>query len=285
MDLKQVLITGSSGCLGTALMRLLPEQGMEGRSYDLSNGDDIFDADNLYQALQPVDACIHLAAQADLEKAKQDTTDTFRINVEGTVSVAETCARTNTKLLFCSSVCVYGNNKHSRQTEGSPTAPAETYSKTKTEAEQRLSAIEQLDYRIIRPSVFYGRGMRASLATQKFIDACLEGRTIQVHGDGKHTRCYTHVNDVASAFALVLEKWPREVVFNVASDEVISVLELIDIVGYVTGTQPKFEHVADRHGQIYQSNIGCGRLKSYGWQPGYPSVKAGLLDYLKKDGN
>lgn len=280
--MKHLLITGSNGCLGSALMRLLPEWGMEGHPYDLTDGDDIFDIDNLRQALQSVDACIHLAAQADLEKAEQDVAGTFHLNAEGAVSVAKTCAKTNTRFLFCSSICVYGNSKHSKQTEDSPINPTETYAESKTQAEQRLRAVEGLDYRVIRPSVFYGPGMRPALATQKFIDACLAGITIQVHGDGKHTRCYTHVDDVASAFAVVAKEWPRETVFNAASDEMVSVLELIDIIARITNTQPALEYVVDRCGQIYQSHIDCSRLKNYGWKVRYPSVEAGLLACLKR---
>lgn len=281
MDLKQVLIIGSSGCLGAALMRLLPEWGMEGHAYDLRDGNNLFDTANLQQALQPVEVCIHLAAQADMAKAGQDISGTFRLNVEGTASVAKACVKANTKFLFCSSIGVYGNSKHSQQTEDSPISPTETYAESKAQAEQHLREIAGLDYRIIRPSVFYGPGTRPGLATQKFIDACLAGNTIQVHGDGRQTRCYTHVDDVASAFAVVIKEWPQEIVFNVASDTTVSVLELIDIIGRITNTQPKFEHVADRAGQIHQSCIDCSRLKSYGWEARHPSLEAGLLACLK----
>lgn len=280
MDVKNVLVTGARGFLGTALVRVLAECGINSRSYDISDGQDILDPDGLRWAMRGMAGCVHLAAQADLEAAEKAPEEAFRLNVDGALRVAEVCAEVGAKYLFASSVCPYGNNGHDVQTEESPLCPTEIYAETKAVAERALKEVAGLDYRIIRPAVYYGPGMRPALAVHRFMTACLSGNAIQVHGDGKQTRCYVHVDDVAGAFATVLQKWPDELVFNVASDEVVSVLELIEIVSRVTGTQPAIQHVADRFGQIYHSHIDCTLLKNHGWRARYPSLEAGLLTCL-----
>ncbi|MGR3914742.1 MAG: NAD(P)-dependent oxidoreductase [Gammaproteobacteria bacterium] len=273
--MMRVLVTGSGGMLGGVLMRTLRRRGMQAAGYDLRNGRDILNARSLAQALRGMDLCVHAAAVADLYAAAGDPAACRRINVQGTRVTAEQCAKQNVKLLFTSTACAYGNNGRSRQFEDSPLRPGGTYSETKVQAEKSLAAIAGLDYRIIRPATFYGPGMRAALATQTFIDDCRAGRAMQIHGDGKQTRNFTHVADIAAAFASVAEQWPREKIFNAASDEETSVLELAILIARLTNTAPRIEHTPQRFEQIHGSSLDCTRLKNYGWRPAY-ALESGL---------
>ena len=279
--MKKILVTGSSGLLGRSLVRFLCQHGVQTVPYDLSHGKDIRDRNSFRQSLQGVDLCIHLAAVADMYVAAQDRDFCFEINLGATRMIAEECAKQDVRLLFISTVCVYGNNGCKRQVEMSPLCPHDNYTESKVAAEVLLPEVENLDYRIMRPSTFYGSGMRGSLATQKFLDACLKGKAIQIHGDGMQTRCFTHVDDIASALITVAAKWPEEKVFNIASDEERTVLQLAEIAGCVTNIRPRIEYISDREGQIRISSIDSSLLKSYGWRAKY-SLREGLRTCLKK---
>jgi len=263
----RVMVTGSKGFLGKSVIHLLQESNWDIVHFDLQDGDDILDYQQVISKLQNSNLCIHLAAVADVYDAEADAERCQMINVEGTRNIAKACVDTDVRLLFISTVCAYGNNGNLVQTEDSPLAPTEIYAETKAEAESILSSIENLDYRIIRPATFYGSGMRDTLAIQRFINASKNGRKIEIHGNGTQTRCYTHVDDVALSIMILSELWPDDIVYNVANPQPTSVIELVEMIRQVSGENLEIQHVEDRRGQIFCSSIDVSKMKSLGWAP------------------
>ena len=270
----KVLVTGSEGFLGRRLCALLETQTEHTvLRYDLQLGHDVLNAEQLDDALNGVDVCIHLAAVADLYIAEEDPERTQSINVEATRLVLEACNRHVVRLLFASTVCAYGNNGYEQSDEKAPLAPTEVYASSKATAEVLFS--NQLDkHCILRLSTFYGPDMRPSLATSVFLRALLNDEVIHIHGDGQQTRCYTHVDDVAQGIICILES-DQNGVFNVAGEEEVSVLELIKILAIVTNKIPQLQFIDDRFGQIRRSNISSNRLRRLGWHPKY-TLEQGL---------
>ena len=268
----KVLVTGSEGFLGRRLCALLEAQNKHTvLRYDIKLGHDVLDAKQLDDALNGVDACIHLAAVADLYIAEEDPELTQNVNVEATRLVLEACNRFDVRLLFASTVCAYGNNGYEQSDEDAPLAPTEIYASSKATAEMLI--IDQLDkHCILRLATFYGPEMRQSLATSVFLRALLNDEFIHIHGDGKQTRCYTHVDDVAQGILCILES-KENGVFNVAGEEEVSVLELIGILATITNKVPRLYFIDDRFGQIRRSNIASNRLRLLGWNPRYSIVQ------------
>lgn len=270
----KVLVTGSEGFLGRRLCALLEAQTEHiVLRYDLQLGHDVLNAQQLDDALNGVDACIHLAAVADLYIAEENPKQTQSINVEATRLVLEACNQHDVRLLFASTVCAYGNNGYEQSDENAPLAPTEVYASSKATAETLLA--EQLDkHCILRLATFYGPNMRPSLATSVFLRALLNDEAIHIHGDGQQTRCYTHVDDVAQGILCILES-KQNGVFNVAGEEEVSVLELIEILSTITNKTPQIHFVDDRFGQIRRSNISSNRLRRLGWDTKY-TLERGL---------
>ncbi len=277
----RILVTGSKGFLGTHLVGLLNERGHEVSEYDLIDGFDIFDERKLESMVKGLDVCIHLAAVADLYEAESDHATCFSINIDGAEIVAKACSKHSTRLLFVSTVCAYGNNGFLVQDEDTPLAPSEVYAESKMIAENRLKNIDGLDLKIVRPATFYGPGMRLSLAVSIFIRRILNGEKIQVHGSGEQTRCYTHVEDIASGILLIVESWPDECVYNIAFERSYSVLDLIKSIESVSGKNASIEFVDDRRGQIHQSVISSSRLIKLGWKPRF-DLTTGLLHTIQE---
>ena len=263
----KILVTGSKGFLGRYVVNHLQSKGHLVLHYDLEDGCDILDVDAFMVAIASSDLCIHLASVADLYDAEDDHKLCERVNIEGTRIVAECCQSNGVRLLYISTVCVYGNNDSEIQSESSPLAPTEIYAKSKADAEILLTTIPHLDYRIIRPATFYGIGMRETLAIKKFLDASLNDGRIEIHGSGEQTRCYTHVNDVTNAIVLISEKWPEGPLFNVASLEEVSVNKLVSIISSISEIELIPTNVPDRIGQIERSRIDISRMESLGWAP------------------
>lgn len=271
----KVLVTGSEGFLGQRLCKLLEAQTKHTvLRYDIQLGHNVLNEKQLDYALNGVDTCIHLAAVADLYIAEDNPELTQSINVEATRLVLEACNRHDVRLLFASTVCAYGNNGYEQSDEDAPLAPTEVYASSKATAETLLA--HHLDkHCILRLATFYGPGMRSSLATNVFLRALLNDEVIHVHGDGQQTRCYTHVDDVAQGIICILES-DQNGVFNVAGEEEVSVLELIEVLAKVTNKRPQLQFVDDRFGQIQRSNISSNRLRRLGWHQKY-TLERGLL--------
>ena len=121
------------------------------------------------------------------------------------------------------------------------------------------------------PSVYMYQSCRVFVDKETIFEA-------YIHGDGQQTRCYTHVDDVSSGIICILESEATGV-FNISSEEELSVLELIDILSKVTNKVANVEFVDDRAGQIRKSNISSKRLNSLGWWPRY-TIEDGLMSCL-----
>ncbi len=269
-----VLVTGSEGLLGQRVCAELRKRGIPMRPYDIVLGDDILDEARLRRAVDDCVACLHLAAVADLYEAEANPGRCQLVNVEGTRRVAAACRESGSRLLYASTCCVYGNNGVSLCDETAPSAPSECYAQSKLDGEAFVPQAGP-DGVVLRLATFYGPGMRDTLATSVFLRRSLAGLPIEIHGDGKQTRCYTHVDDVARGIVTVLESPSRPAIVNVASDESCSVLELARIVQQVTGMDVPLRFVPDRPGQIRQSAIDSSLLRCLGWRPHW-SLSDGL---------
>ena len=273
----RVLVTGSEGFLGKVLCRELHRCSHDVIGYDVSVGNDILDVDMLHQAMSKCDVCIHLAAMADLYIAEHEPELARRINIDATKSLLEVANKHGVRVLFASTVCAYGNNGVAVCVEESPLAPTEVYAESKAAAEQFF--YDQLDkHAILRLATFYGPNMRTSLATSIFINAIKNDEQIRIHGTGLQTRCYTHVDDIASGIIAVLDSGHNGI-YNISSDEEINVIDLIELISELMGKTANTVHVNDRFGQINKSKISSKKLRELGWEAKY-DLKTGLLTCL-----
>ena len=108
----KIFITGSSGFVGTELIKHLSKRKeFEVVKYDLKEGKDILDYEQLKEAMRGCDIVVHLAAH---RKPYEDKTfeDYFETNCQGTFNVAQACMENRVKkLIFTSSMSYYGMEK------------------------------------------------------------------------------------------------------------------------------------------------------------------------------
>ena len=269
----RILVTGSEGFLGKVLCRQLLDDAHEVIGYDIANGNDILDVSQLRTAMTDCDVCIHVAAIADLYIAEHQPELARNLNINATKSLLEIAEELDVRVLFASTVCAYGNNGVAVCVEESPLAPTEVYAESKAEAEQLFHG--KLDnHAILRLATFYGPNMRSSLATSIFIEALKNDEQIHIHGNGLQTRCYTHVEDIASGIITVMDS-QQNGIYNISSDEEMNVIDLIELIAELMGKTANTLHVEDRFGQINKSKISAKKLQKLGWKPKY-DLKTGL---------
>ncbi|MEV0970165.1 NAD-dependent epimerase/dehydratase family protein [Microtetraspora glauca] len=217
----RVMVTGGAGFIGSNLVDRLLADGHEVAVVDdmSSGGNRNPDADlhaidvrdpalaTAAEAWRPEVIC-HLAAQISVRKSVADPTHDARVNVEGTVNVLEAAHRAGSrKVVFASSVAVYGRPAVIPVPGDAPTDPRSPYAASKLSGEVYLSAysaLHGLEYTTLVLSNVFGprqspEGEAGVVAI--FTDALLAGRPTVLYGDGSQTRDYIFVEDVVDGFA------------------------------------------------------------------------------------
>lgn len=230
---------------------------------------------DLEDKIKRVDFVLHAAAIANLNDSALDHEKNRRVNVEGTENVGRICAKYGKTVVYISTCCAYGNEADGSPhkgviTEKTTPHPTEVYAQSKLEGEKKLDSIPGLKWRVARVGTFFGPGMRKELFNYIALDRVAKGLPVMVHGDGKQTRTYIHVDDVVSGAMAVLEFGVDGNIYNVAGDEETSVLESIEIAGKITGKKPVIKLVENRQGQIFKEIISSEKLKKLGWAPKTP---------------
>ncbi len=147
----KVLLTGAGGNLGRVLAPVLHENGYKPVLLDFRNIDtqyefilgDIRDPEVMLAATKGIDIIIHAAALHGIHLAQYDPDEFWQLNVMGTRNVYQAALKNNvTKVIFCSSIDVYGdgilsnNQTYSCGTEQNPLLPNHIYGLTKKLGEE-----------------------------------------------------------------------------------------------------------------------------------------------------
>lgn len=177
-----VLVTGATGFVGTALLERLGRETCQVRVAVLAEErtdhlpetvekvvvQPLSDMTEYADALRGIDVVIHLAARVHVmnEDAADPLAEFRRVNVAGTETLARQAAAAGVRrLVFLSSVKVNGEGRGEPYTEDDPPAPEDPYGVSKQEAEdvlRQVAADTGLEVVIIRPPLVYGPGVKAN---------------------------------------------------------------------------------------------------------------------------
>lgn len=157
------------------------------------------------------DRVVHLAAQAGIRYSVQNPATYIRSNIDGFLPVLEGCrAHAVRHLVFASTSSVYGANGRTPYGVDQGVAhPLNVYAATKIANEGMAHAYAHL-FGIpstgLRFFTVYGPWGRPDMALFKFTRAILEGRPIDVHGDGRMVRDFTYIDDIVDGVVAALDQ-------------------------------------------------------------------------------
>jgi len=274
----KVLITGGAGFIGSHLVELLLDDNHDVLVYDnFSSGSEknlpdpkdykgrlwsyrssILDEDLLSWAMMDCDQVYHLAAVAGVKEAFDRPLHTLTTNINGTHNVLKIADRLRKKVLVVSSSEVYGyGNEGSEPLEeknpgviGSPMSSLRwNYGVSKLVDEFLALSYHKetgLPVVIARPFNVIGPRQvgRYGMVLPRFIEQALSGKPLTVHGDGKQTRSFAYVKEVARIFYDLMNC--KEAIgqsVNVAGNREISITDLAWIVKDITNSQSEIVFV------------------------------------------
>jgi len=177
----------------------------------------------------------HLAALPGVRQSWQERFDDYiDANIRATHRLCEALRGKPVKrLVYASSSSVYGETTELPMSESHPTRPFSPYGVTKLSGEQ-LCLLYRKNFGVpavaLRFFTVYGPRQRPDMAFHKFIKAGLEGRAIEVYGNGAQTRDFTFVADVVDANLRAMEYDGEEAVFNIGGGSRVPLNSAIDII-------------------------------------------------------
>jgi UDP-glucose 4-epimerase len=237
------------------------------------------------------DVICHLAAQIDVRRSVLDPAADATTNILGTLNLVAGMreARRPARLVVSSTGgAIYGAFVAPPTGEDAAKEPEAPYGVSKLSMEYYLASqarLHELDVVALRYSNVYGprqdpHGEAGVVAI--FCGRLLEGRALTVYGDGRQTRDYVYVGDVARAnLAAATASLPPvggvdARAFNVGTARQTSVLELGSVLSDVAGSAATIEHAPARAGELQHSAVRVDKAAKWlGWTP-VMSLRDGL---------
>ena len=257
---KKILITGGLGFIGSNLTRrlvdqgntitvvdsLIPEYGGNLRNlHDIKDKitvslSDVRDVASINDLIKGHDFLFNLAGQTSHLDSMQDPITDLEINAKAQLSILEACRKYNPgiRIVFASTRQIYGKPKYFPVDEKHPLHPVDVNGINKIAGEQYHILYQEvygIASSVLRLTNTYGPRMRIKDARQTFLGIwirnLLQGKPIQVFGDGKQRRDYNYVEDVLDALLIAAtEKNAVGKVYNLGAPDPLSLEDTAKIM-------------------------------------------------------
>ena len=308
--MSHYLVTGAAGFIGARTSQMLIEQGhtvvgidnmndaydprmkdyrlkklqaMEGftfHKHDISEKSAI----DLFKN-EKIDGVINLAARAGVRYSVENPWVFLESNVTGTLNMLEVCRQFGCKkFILASTSSIYGENPEYPTPEtASSSEPMQPYAASKKGAEALAHSYHHLydiDVTIVRYFTVYGPAGRPDLAIFRFVKWIIEGEPIRINGDGKQSRGFTYVDDIARGTIAALKPLGYEVI-NLGGHEVISINGLVELVEDLTGKKANVQYGPPNLADMFmnQANVTKAR-EMLGWDP-QVNLREGIGNLIK----
>jgi UDP-glucose 4-epimerase len=265
MSMKQrCLITGGAGFIGSHLAEELVKRGHKVTILDnLYKGEHGYHR-NLFQHIPFINASIleknvieelvanhdvvfHLAAILGVKSTMDKSVELIETNMDGTRNILQAAKKYDRKVVFASTSEVYGKatppfSEDGDRLYGSTDKLRWCYAISKTLDETLCLGygLQGMAVTIVRYFNIYGpRAKDGPYAgvIPRFISSALQGKPIQVYGDGTQTRCFTYVSDAVEATIKAMDKRANSEIINIGSQDEISIQDLATFIHTMTNSQ------------------------------------------------
>lgn len=312
----RILVTGGAGFIGSHIAEAYLSEGWEvtvlddlsrGKREQVPGAARFVEADIRSEAARTLlakggfDVLCHHAAQIDVRVSVERPALDADINIAGFINLLEGAAAGEVRrVVFASSGgVVYGDPDEIPTPEGAPKRPVSPYGVSKLAGEHYLRALGAL-HGFEGVALRYANvcGPRQDPKSEAgvvsiFVSRLLAGAPLTIFGDGKQTRDYVSVADVARANLLAgTVPVPGDAdhdarAFNIATSVQRSVLDLADAVGRVVGRRPELRFEPARPGEIQRSALEIRKAERVlGWRPlmAFDDNLAQLMDWFRSEG-
>lgn len=317
--MTRILVTGGSGFIGSALIKALFDSKKDhkiiafdnlstGRlenistllsrpDFDFKKGD-MLDSFLLKEAVDKSDVVFHLAASSDVSIGETNTKIDFEQNVIATYNLLEAMKESQgcKRIVFASTSTVYGEANDKPVLEHySPLTPISLYGASKLACESLISGychMFRMTGTIARLANIIGPSSQQGVIYDFISKLTSDRHTLDILGNGKQNKSYLHLSDCVNAllYLFYTSETENPSIYNVGSDDKISVSEISDIIIQELGLNNVERKYMDKYGgagwlgDVREFLLDSTKLKNLGWIPKYHSKEAIILtirEFLK----
>ena len=327
---KKIIVTGSAGFIGSSVCIKLLERGdiiigvdnqndyydpkikdarlqkltkfpnYQHYKIDISNQKSMSDLFSSHK----IQKVINLAAQAGVRYSMQNPLAYINSNIVGFAHILENCRKHKIEhLVYASTSSVYGaNTKMPFSEHDSVNHPLSVYAASKKSNElmaHTYSYLYQLPTTGLRFFTVYGPWGRPDMALFKFTKAILDGETIDVFNNGKHTRDFTYIDDIVKGVIKTLDRpssinanWNSKIpdpatskapwsIYNIGNNKPVQLMDYIDALEKALGRKAKINFLPLQPGDVPDTYANIDNLeKEFNYKP-LTSVVDGIANFVE----
>lgn len=308
--MKNILVTGAGGFIGSHLTELLVNKGfnvkafvhynstshwgwLEGsscrNSIEVISGD-VRDYDTIYAAMKQCDTVFHLAALIGIPYSYVSPLAYIRTNIEGTYNVLQAARELGVgNIMITSTSETYGTAQYVPIDENHPMVGQSPYSATKIGADHLALSFYrsfEMPVKVVRPFNTYGPRQSARAIIPTVITQLLNGNDTLHLGNISPTRDLTFVKDTAKGFlAIANSDQVIGEITNIGMSNEITIKDLVEKIAGLMGKPVKIttDEVRVRPGKSEVERLFCNNSKiktMTGWNPDY-NLTTGLKETIE----
>lgn len=312
--MKNILITGGAGFIGSHLVRNLLDEGnwqvsvvddfndfyspeikkenirtfLDNSNFQLYETD-ICDSESLAEIFtkNKFEAVVHLAAWAGVRPSVLNPKLYTKVNVSGTLNLLELAKEFGiNQFVFGSSSSVYGERcKVPFSEEDLIQKPISPYAATKAAGEFLCHTYSHLyDFRTVCLRFFtvYGASQRPDLAIHKFSNLIWEGKPIPVFGDGTTRRDYTYIDDIIQGVRAAIDyDITSHEVFNLGESQTVELRELIELLEQNLGKKAIIDHQPMQPGDVPQTYADISKARELLNYNPHTKIEEGIEKFVR----
>ncbi len=217
-------------------------------------------------------AVINLAARAGVRQSVENPWVYVDTNVTGTLNLLEMCKlRDVNKFVLASTSSLYGKDNPMPYREDANTDhPLSPYAASKKAAEALCYTYHYLydiDVTVFRYFTVYGPAGRPDMSLFRFVQWISEGRPVTIFGDGKQSRDFTYVDDIARGTVAGLKPLGYEVI-NLGSDTPVVLMDAVRLIERLVGKKAVLDFKPRHPADVLATWADIGKAeKLLGWRP------------------
>jgi nucleoside-diphosphate-sugar epimerase len=266
---KKILISGSKGFVGRALISSLPSDLYDVSQIKSSQDLDLCDLRTVVD-LPNADIIVHLASKSYVPDSFTNPEKFYRNNFLSTLNLLEKAKKNNSKFIFVSTY-VYGRPSYLPIDENHPTSPLNPYTQSKLICEELCNSYARdfgIDVIIIRPFNIYGPGQNSSFLIPTILNQ-LKLKEINLN-DPRPKRDYVHVDDFVNAIRIIIDKgFNGYNIFNIGTGKSYSISDIMNIIIAENKHKifVKYSEI-ERKGEVLETIANINKFSNhFGWSP------------------
>ncbi len=251
----------------------------------------------LDQPTRPFDAVINLAARAGVRQSVENPWVYYETNVTGCLNLLDLCREFDVKkFVLASTSSLYGSGKRDKRNrllkpfreDANTDGPLSPYAASKKAAEALCYTyhyLHDIDVTVLRYFTVYGPAGRPDMSLFRFVQWISEGREVTVFGDGKQSRDFTYVEDIARGTIAGLKSLGFEVI-NLGSDKPVILNNAIQLVEKLVKQKPNINYKPRHPADVLATWADISKAKKLlKWRPQTPFKDgvARLVDWYQEN--